>query len=105
MTCFADSSALVKLYADEDGARSIRLLGLLVVSEIARAEVPAALWHKQRAGELDPSRPVITVCRSGGRSVDAVHILKAKGFTAVVSMADGMIDWARQSHPVVRGTR
>ncbi len=61
MTCFVDTTALVKLYADEDGARSIRLLGPLVVSEIARAEVPAALWHKQRLGELEPGEAQVLI--------------------------------------------
>ena len=61
MTCFVDSTALVKLYADEEGARSIRLLGPLVVADIARAEVPAALWKKQRLGELDPGEAEILI--------------------------------------------
>lgn len=52
MTVFADSSALVKLYADEDGADLVRALPLFVVSAVARVEVPAALWRKSRTGEL-----------------------------------------------------
>lgn len=61
MTCFADSTALIKLYADEDGARSIRLLGPLVVSEIARVEVPAGLWQKQHLGELEPGEAQVLI--------------------------------------------
>ena len=49
---FADSSALVKLYADEPDAEAVRALPLLIVSQLARVEVPAALWRKHRAGEL-----------------------------------------------------
>lgn len=49
---FADSSALVKLYADEPGADTVRSLPILVVSQLARVEVPAALWRKHRVGEL-----------------------------------------------------
>jgi uncharacterized protein len=52
MTCFADSSALVKLYADEPGHEQIRAIDMMVVAQIARVEVPAALWRKQRMGEL-----------------------------------------------------
>jgi predicted nucleic acid-binding protein len=52
VTAFADSSALVKLYADEAGHEAVRSLELLVVSQLARVEVPAALWRKQRMGEL-----------------------------------------------------
>lgn len=49
---FADSSALVKLYADERDAEIVRRLPLIVVSQLARVEVPAALWKKHRTGEL-----------------------------------------------------
>lgn len=50
---FADSSALVKLYADEPGFEVIRsIIEPMVVSHIARVEVPAAIWRKHRMGEL-----------------------------------------------------
>ena len=52
MTAFADSSALVKLYADEPGASLVRRRAPFVVSALARVEVPAALWRKHRQGEL-----------------------------------------------------
>ena len=52
MSTFADSSALVKLYADEAGHEQIRGLGSMAVAQLARVEVPAALWRKQRMGEL-----------------------------------------------------
>lgn len=54
MTVFVDSSALVKLYVPEYGHQEIRLLpSPLIVSELARVEVPAAFWRKHRIGELD----------------------------------------------------
>jgi predicted nucleic acid-binding protein len=52
LTVFADSSALVKLYADERGAEVVRAVPLFVVSAIARVEVPAAIWRKHRMTEL-----------------------------------------------------
>lgn len=52
MTVFADSSALVKLYSDEGDAALVRSQPVLVVSSIARVEVPAALWRKSRTGGL-----------------------------------------------------
>lgn len=54
MTVFADSSALVKLYADEPGSGVMRSLEVLAVSVLARVDVPAALWRKVRIGELEP---------------------------------------------------
>lgn len=55
MMVFADSSAVVKLYADEEGHDQIRGLDTLIVSQVARVEVPSALWRKARLGEIDPS--------------------------------------------------
>jgi uncharacterized protein len=52
LSTFADSSALVKLYANEDGYEHIRGLVSVAVAQLARVEVPAALWRKQRMGEL-----------------------------------------------------
>ena len=52
MTTFADSSALVKLYADEAQAAEVRSRDLFVVASVARVEVPAALWRKVRMAEL-----------------------------------------------------
>jgi predicted nucleic acid-binding protein len=55
MSTFADSSAIVKLYADESGREHVTSLELLVISQLARVEVPAAIWRKQRMGELSPA--------------------------------------------------
>lgn len=52
MSIFADSSALVKLYADEEGSEIIRAHPVFAVSEIARVEVRAAFWRKHRMGQV-----------------------------------------------------
>lgn len=51
----------MKLYADEPGHQAIRALDLIVISAIARVEVPSALWRKARTGELDDSAASILV--------------------------------------------
>lgn len=61
MSVFADSSAVVKLYADEAGHREIRALTTMAVSELARVEVPAALWRKHRMGQLSVESASILV--------------------------------------------
>ncbi|HEY2190780.1 MAG TPA: type II toxin-antitoxin system VapC family toxin [Actinomycetospora sp.] len=50
MSTFADSSALVKLYVDEDHHEAVPGWAPLVVSQLARVEVPAALWRGHRRG-------------------------------------------------------
>ena len=57
----ADSSALVELYADEDGADVVRRVPVHVVSAVARVEVPAALWRKARTGGLSVENATILV--------------------------------------------
>ncbi|MBP2320724.1 putative nucleic acid-binding protein [Kibdelosporangium banguiense] len=52
MTVFADTSAVVKRYAKEPGQDLIRQIPILVVSQLARVEVSAALWGKERMGEI-----------------------------------------------------
>lgn len=53
MTVFADSSALVKLYVPEVDHEVVRAIAdPVVISSLARVEVPAAFWGKVRAGEL-----------------------------------------------------
>lgn len=55
-----------------------------------------------RVGELDMSKPVVTVCRSGRRSIDAGQILLSAGFTDVVSLRGGLIAWSQAGRPLVR---
>jgi rhodanese-related sulfurtransferase len=52
-----------------------------------------------RAFELDRGRPVITVCRSGGRSSQAAQFLAAQGYD-VANLAGGMTAWAADGRPV-----
>jgi predicted nucleic acid-binding protein len=53
VTLYADSSALVTVYADEAGRVPLDPSTPIVVSQVARVEVPAALWRKQRTGGLE----------------------------------------------------
>jgi len=50
-----------------------------------------------RIVELDPTIPIVTVCRSGKRSQEAAELLQAAGFT--VANLDGGIDrWTAEGH-------
>lgn len=48
-------------------------------------------------------RPVVTVCRSGARSAQAVAILQRAGFRDVANLAGGMLRWRAQGHAVEGG--
>jgi glyoxylase-like metal-dependent hydrolase (beta-lactamase superfamily II)/rhodanese-related sulfurtransferase len=49
---------------------------------------------------LDKDAATIAVCRSGGRSANAVAMLEKAGFTKVANLAGGMINWNNQQLPV-----
>lgn len=53
-----------------------------------------------RAGEIDRTRPVVAVCRSGARSAQATVLLQKSGFTQVANLAGGMLRWRGESLPV-----
>jgi predicted nucleic acid-binding protein len=52
VTVFADSSALVTRYAAEERQAALGRPEEIIVSVLARVEVPSAIWRKQRMGEL-----------------------------------------------------
>jgi rhodanese-related sulfurtransferase len=51
-----------------------------------------------RVSELDRDRPVVTVCRSGGRAGKAAVLLSAAGLNAEV-MDGGMTQWVKEELP------
>ena len=57
----------------------------------------------QRAEELDKAKPIVTVCRAGGRSAQATVILRRAGYTDVANLAGGMLRWRAQNYPVEGG--
>ena len=51
-----------------------------------------------RTFELDRARPVITVCRSGGRSSQAAQFLAGQGYE-VANLDGGMTQWIADGRP------
>ncbi len=52
---------------------------------------------------LPRNRLIITVCRTGVRSIQARYILQEAGFTQVTSLKGGMEAWTAANYPVVYG--
>lgn len=52
-----------------------------------------------RLDELDASRPIVTVCHKGMRSLRALELLRAAGFADVRSLRGGVDAWAREVAP------
>ncbi len=47
----------------------------------------------QRLGEIDKTKTVVFVCRSGGRSAQATNFATGNGLTNVFNLKGGMILW------------
>ncbi|HMH38152.1 MAG TPA: rhodanese-like domain-containing protein, partial [Streptosporangiaceae bacterium] len=48
---------------------------------------------RDRVGELDPARPVVTYCAGGYRSSIAASLLRASGFADVSDLIGGYQAW------------
>lgn len=57
-----------------------------------------------RAGELSKDRPIVTVCRAGGRSAQATVILRRAGFERVANLPGGMLRWRGEGRLVENGS-
>ena len=54
----------------------------------------------ERAAELPKDKPIVAVCRAGGRSALATVMLKKAGFPRVANLAGGMLRWRTQRFAV-----
>lgn len=70
------------------------IAGALLVPLGRLADQAASLQHK---------RPIVTVCRAGGRSAQATVILQRAGVAKVANLAGGMLRWRDQGLPVEGG--
>jgi glyoxylase-like metal-dependent hydrolase (beta-lactamase superfamily II)/rhodanese-related sulfurtransferase len=57
-----------------------------------------------RARELSAERPIVALCRAGGRSAQATNILQKAGFKDVANLTGGMLRWRAEGHAVEGGS-
>lgn len=50
--------------------------------------------------DLDKDKTYLFVCRSGGRSSMACQFLQNNGYTNVINLMGGMIDWIEEGYDV-----
>jgi glyoxylase-like metal-dependent hydrolase (beta-lactamase superfamily II) len=58
-----------------------------------------------QAEALDKTAPTVTVCRSGGRSAQAVTLLARAGFLKVANLSGGMLEWRARGLPTEPASR
>lgn len=75
--------------------------------ETKLAPVPARIIHipmgqiPDRLNELDPDKPTVVICRSGGRSLEVARFLTAQGFGSVFNLGGGILAWSRDVDPQI----
>jgi rhodanese-related sulfurtransferase len=79
---------------------SLTLLDVREEWELGVASVPDVVHIPMgeiadRLGELDRSREVVVLCRSGRRSLQVANFLQQNGFRAV-NLAGGILAWSRE---------
>lgn len=84
----------------------VQIVDVREADEVAAGMIPGAVHLPlgelpDRLGELDRDRPVIAVCRSGGRSAQATLVLQGAGFD-VDNMLGGMMKWQAAGMPIAK---
>lgn len=97
----------VQQTVDARTSGTVQIVDVRESSEWKEGHIPGAIHMPlgdlpRRAAKLDPSRPVITVCRSGNRSMVALDPLREAGITDARSLAGGMKAWQAAGQPVER---
>lgn len=70
---------------------------------IADAQLMPLSNFEKHSAEIDHSKPVYLMCRSGNRAKQAAEKLLNKGFTDIHVIEGGMGAWAAANLPVIKG--
>ncbi|KEZ76618.1 rhodanese-like domain-containing protein [Salinisphaera hydrothermalis] len=49
--------------------------------------------------DVDPTTPIVTYCKAGGRAQRAAEVLEAAGYANVRAMRGGFEDWRAAGYP------
>ncbi len=89
-------------------AQQIKVLDVREPDEFATGVIPGALLIplgkvEMRLAELAgfKDQPMYVVCASGGRSAQAIKVLRKHGFTQLINIKGGMNAWRKNKLPVV----
>jgi len=98
-----EAAALLKEKPD------IKILDVRTGLEFRRGHIDGAVnlnyysgKFKQRIDQLDKEATWLVHCRSGVRSGKTLPIMEAAGFTNVIHLQDGILDWKRAELPLVK---
>lgn len=61
------------------------------------------LKHRLALLQIDASQPIVAICLSAHRSIPAVRLLQAHGFSNAVQLKGGMLAWWNKRYPTEEG--
>ena len=88
---------------------SLQILDVRTSGEYAQGASKGALLmpistlkNRIEALPYDRSKPVVAICRSAHRSIPAVRLLRAAGYSDVRQLQGGMLSWQALNYPLTR---
>lgn len=85
------------------------LIDVRTAQEFSKGHLDGAInWDwtngefKSHVAELDTAQPVFIYCLSGGRSADAMHMLRSNGFKKVYELKGGIMKWNAANLPLAK---
>ena len=94
----------------EEHLQAVHILDVREVDEfegplghIAGAQLIPLGTLAARMKEIAHDKPIVTVCRAGGRSAQAAVLLRRAGITEVANLGGGMLRWRAGGRPVIGG--
>ncbi|MFN3428896.1 MAG: rhodanese-like domain-containing protein [Candidatus Sericytochromatia bacterium] len=87
-----------------------QFIDVRMLDEYTAGHAPGALLRplpelSRWAPALNKQAPVVVMCRSGSRSMKAAVQLQQLGFTEIINVQGGMLDWEQQGLPTERPAR
>lgn len=92
-------------YQSEFADRDHLLLDVRELEEYVEGHLPNAVnlplsELQARVGEVGQDKPLVIVCRSGGRSAMAAEFFAALGYGELYNLEGGTMGWARKGLPL-----
>lgn len=86
----------------------LQLLDIRSQAEVMQGILPDAAHLPMhliplRLADLPKDQDIVLYCRSGARSYHACTFLMQQGYTRVINLRGGIIDWARQGFDILPG--
>lgn len=81
---------------------SVQVVDVRTASEVSEGKLKDAIVmdyfspdFKEQLKKLDPKKPVLVYCKSGGRSKKACEIMRKNGFETVYDLKGGYLNWVK----------